>query len=278
MNDSRKVSIFIALYIAGVFISIWAVSQYSINDTRIDKALSIVQNMSIKNYNEDSLRIELGILKFKEEGFTDQLSTQSSWIIAYTTLLFGIFGFIGYSVFDNQFKQMKEENERHKDFYDTKLAQLQIDFDRTKEALQEETDTLKEEYNDLKIKNLQTSHSSSVHWSDTFYHKKNYASAYAYGIRGVSELAEAYSYSKREKEKEDMVNSILHNLGVTKRRMELSLKEAKPSFTVDLRYDEITAYLLKILQIPDDQVVNLATRVIYLMEIAKMKKNEITAQ
>ena len=59
--------------------------------------------------NKSELVKNIEAQAFKEDFYISQIGVQSDWIILYVTILFGIFGVIGYAVFRKEVEDIKSD-------------------------------------------------------------------------------------------------------------------------------------------------------------------------
>lgn len=115
MKDS-SISYFALIACVGLVLAVYASATSLIYVNKTEDTNQIIHslyntNISL-NSNIDSLKNELVKLSYERKSNTDQLSLLSTWVIAYVTILFGAFAFLGYTNFSKQLDAIKHECDR----------------------------------------------------------------------------------------------------------------------------------------------------------------------
>jgi hypothetical protein len=101
------ITILAVISVSSLLMNIYNFKNASTNDSRINKITEILQKQNWTN--KDSITNEVKFLEFKQEYYTQQLGIQSDWFILYVTVLFGVFGIVGYTFFMNQINTITTE-------------------------------------------------------------------------------------------------------------------------------------------------------------------------
>lgn len=104
-------------------------------NSRIDQLSEIIKNDN--QLDKNILKEKIRSLEYQQMSYSDMLSRQSDWFIAYVSILFFIFGFFGYGLFDHYFKKLlvnntnlirREYHEHYKKFVEHKNVYLELEY------------------------------------------------------------------------------------------------------------------------------------------------------
>lgn len=113
---------------------LYAYNKQDNNDAQLSKITNILSNQNFSN--RDSLVADLKIQAFKEQYYLNQQGIQSDRIIMYVSILFGVFGLLGYFSFNSQFKFLK-------DVTDERVKSLKVETELSVGNFKSEIQTLK---------------------------------------------------------------------------------------------------------------------------------------
>lgn len=122
----------------------------SISRDKVDLALSLLKLDSLNSVQKERWTQTIKESAFKEDLYLTQLEVQSNQVVLYVSILFGIFGIVGYTVFYKEMNDIRKEYSDLKNKQTDHVAEIDMKIRESEESfegLKDRTQNQMDEYN-----------------------------------------------------------------------------------------------------------------------------------
>ncbi len=269
-----------ALIIASISIlfSFYIHAESSMNKTRVEQMVYLTKVKTLSKFQQDSIIRKINTDSFKDDFYINQLSIQSDWIIFYVSVLFGIFGIVGFVIFDKKIEQIQKDNNDLKINYESHFSELLSNFNTLKSDLETNFTTHKEkletDYIELRIKNNAMLSAISTQTEITLIQQGEVSAYFKQKLTSISFVLDSISFAKNDEEKKRVAISIIQRLKAALEELKVAMNSpgTRHFFIKNLAYDELVQILDRFLKINEKHIVDLVIEIRMLLTTAQNEK------
>lgn len=277
--ELRGLHIYMFLSTICLLICIFWLGHYAKTESQVNSVVELLKDYTNKNITDDELSRKIEIMYFKEEHFVEQLGIQSDWFIGYVTIIFALFGIIGFSAYSSQFNQLRKDTDNFvktiQDYIverDGIMTDYQVNLTAQVQSLNNKLDF---KFKELKLLFNRNASDGLQTLAATFTEQRQQGLAFLYTLKGIAADLDSLSVITDNQERLDLISKnerTLHGMLLSSKS---SIGIHKDDFADNLSYADNLKLLNELLDISDQKMRDTVRDTMNLFDDMQRHKYEL---